>query len=316
MRLENYALYTDGACSGNPGPGGWAAFALASDPESDTPNLSQIHGELAGGDPATTNNRMELTAVLEALRHEPEQYRPLPLTVHTDSQYLVKAFSEGWLDNWQRKGWRTAKGKAVENQDLWQPLAALVQKRPALIHWNWVKGHSGDAMNEMADRRAVLYSQQARREKEPFIEGTLIFARPALTAQIIEGSCRDLPAPEPEPTPSSSLPAVSPAAAPPAPNAALPAAAPAALNETSPPAAKETSTAAQFQKLIDPAAGLAPTLREEHTLRALEAAEQVKSTPLPGDRIQMSLHYPDGSSLLLYLQSIATAVLPGPTIFQ
>ena len=309
MRLDNYALYTDGACSGNPGPGGWAAIALATDPESETPKIPLIRGELAGGDPATTNNRMELTAVLEALRHEPKEYRQLPLTVHTDSQYLVKAFTEGWLDNWQRKGWRTAKGKEVENKGLWQQLAALVQHRPALIHWNWVKGHSGDAMNDMADRKAVLYAQQARREKEPFQEGTLIFARsplPPMAANpppaVIEGSCRELP--EQAPT---ELPAAPPPAVPlPAPAAPL-----AAETEPSLPAT-ELSTAEKYQQLIDPTTGTSPIVREDHVQCALAAAERVEQNPLPGDRIEMRLHYPDRSSLLLYLQCIATAALPGP----
>ena len=135
---EAIAIYTDGACKGNPGVGGWGALL--------------VHGghekELYGGEPATTNNRMELTAVIRALE---AVTRPLPLVVHTDSQYVQKGITE-WLPGWKRKGWKTADGKPVKNLDLWQRLDQLSARHR--IDWRWVRGHSGHAGNERADRLA------------------------------------------------------------------------------------------------------------------------------------------------------------------
>ena len=293
MSLSNYALYTDGACSGNPGPGGWAVLALAQD-DQDEPSLPRIRGELAGGDPATTNNRMELTAVIQALRHEPEEYSRLPLTLHSDSEYVLKAFNEGWLDAWQRKGWRTAKGKEVANRDLWQSLLALVSNRPGSIQWNWVKGHNGDALNEMADRKAVLYSQQARREKEPFQEGTLIFQRPATPVpaeinpySVVEGSCRELP----EETALPVLPE----------------------RPQLPPAAPRPQTHAELRHhLLNSILenGLSEETREKMTMLSVNGATKVDLTALPSDQLTLTLRYPDGSGMLLRLQCVAAELLP------
>ena len=132
------AIWTDGACSGNPGPGGWGAILRAGGRER----------ELCGGEPATTNNRMELTAAIAALE---ALKRPCRVELRTDSQY-VRGGVTAWLDNWKRNGWRAADKKPVKNDDLWRRLDAAAQRHE--IDWRWVKGHAGDAMNERADALA------------------------------------------------------------------------------------------------------------------------------------------------------------------
>jgi ribonuclease HI len=131
-------IYADGACRGNPGPGGWGVLLRVAGSEK----------ELCGGEPATTNNRMELTAVirgLEALKHR------CAVRVYTDSQYVQKGISQ-WIHDWKRRGWRTADKKPVKNVDLWQRLDALAQGHQ--IEWHWVKGHAGHDGNERADALA------------------------------------------------------------------------------------------------------------------------------------------------------------------
>lgn len=131
-------IYTDGACKGNPGPGGWGAYLK-----------SGVHEkELFGGEPQTTNNRMELVAVIEALASLKRRCR---VVLHTDSQYVKLGVTE-WLPNWIRRGWKTAGNKAVKNADLWARLAELAQRHD--IDWRWVRGHAGNAGNERADRLA------------------------------------------------------------------------------------------------------------------------------------------------------------------
>jgi len=131
-------IYTDGACKGNPGVGGWGAWLCYAGHEK----------ELFGGEAMTTNNRMELTAVIRALE---AIKRPIPIIVHTDSQYVRKGITE-WLANWKRKGWRTADGKPVKNADLWRELDALAANHQ--VEWRWVKGHSGHVGNDRADQLA------------------------------------------------------------------------------------------------------------------------------------------------------------------
>ena len=131
-------IYTDGACKGNPGPGGWGALLACGGKEK----------ELFGGDPLTTNNRMELMAVIQALG---ALKRGCQVRVHTDSQYVQKGISE-WLAAWKRRGWRTADLKPVKNIDLWKSLDSAAQAHS--IEWIWVRGHAGNAGNERADRLA------------------------------------------------------------------------------------------------------------------------------------------------------------------
>jgi ribonuclease HI len=131
-------IWTDGACRGNPGPGGWGAVLVSGT------NRRELHGGALG----TTNNRMELTAVIEALA---ALKKPSDLVIHTDSQYVRLGISE-WLAQWERRGWKTANRKPVKNQDLWQRLAELAA--PHQIEWRWVPGHAGIEGNERADALA------------------------------------------------------------------------------------------------------------------------------------------------------------------
>ena len=131
-------IFTDGACSGNPGPGGWAAILRAGCHEK----------ELCGGEKATTNNRMELTAVIEGLK---ALNKSSTVTVHTDSRYVMDGAAK-WLIGWKKKGWKTADKKPVKNEDLWRALDAEMARHQ--IHWVWVAGHSGHPENERADALA------------------------------------------------------------------------------------------------------------------------------------------------------------------
>lgn len=131
-------IYTDGACRGNPGPGGWGAYLVS----------RGVERELWGGEPATTNNRMELTAAIRALG---ALKRPCRVRIYTDSKYVMQGIEE-WLANWKRRGWKTADKKPVKNQDLWEQLDTEVARHE--ITWTWVKGHAGNAGNERADQLA------------------------------------------------------------------------------------------------------------------------------------------------------------------
>lgn len=133
-------IYTDGACSGNPGPGGWAAILLAKGAEK----------IISGYDQATTNNRMELTAAAEALSM---LHKPCDVSLYSDSAYLVSAFNQKWLDNWQNNGWKNSAGQPVSNPDLWQRLLALSKMHS--ISWIKVKGHSDNEFNNRCDQLAV-----------------------------------------------------------------------------------------------------------------------------------------------------------------
>ena len=131
-------IYTDGACRGNPGPGGWGALLSSGEHEK----------ELSGAEPQTTNNRMELTAVIRALE---SLKRPTEARIFTDSEYVRRGITE-WVKNWKARGWKTADRKPVKNQDLWERLDALAAGHK--IDWRWVKGHSGVPGNERVDRLA------------------------------------------------------------------------------------------------------------------------------------------------------------------
>lgn len=138
--MKKVNIYTDGACSYNPGPGGWGAVLIYRGKEK----------RISGFEPETTNNRMEMMAVIKALEALKE---PCTVVLHTDSAYIHNAFSKHWIDNWQRNGWKTASKKPVENQDLWQrilELAAINQ-----VTWKKVKGHSDDKYNNICDELAT-----------------------------------------------------------------------------------------------------------------------------------------------------------------
>jgi ribonuclease HI len=135
MSKEVVEIHTDGACKGNPGPGGWGAWLRYGDHET----------ELFGGEPLTTNNRMEMMAVIKALG---ALKRPCIVKIYTDSVYVQKGMTE-WISNWKARGWKTSDRKPVKNDDLWKQLDAAVQRHD--IEWIWVKGHAGHVGNERAD---------------------------------------------------------------------------------------------------------------------------------------------------------------------
>jgi ribonuclease HI len=145
--LNQVQIYTDGACKGNPGPGGWGVLLMGGGHTK----------ELFGGEKNTTNNRMELMAVIQALE---SLKRPCAVTLFLDSQYVLKGITE-WLPGWKAKGWRTASKQPVKNQELWQRLDALIASSGHVIDWRWVRGHNGDAGNERADALANLGVAQA-----------------------------------------------------------------------------------------------------------------------------------------------------------
>ena len=137
--MKTITIYTDGACSGNPGPGGWGAVLM--------------HGEtireLSGGEPATTNNRMEMLGVIRALE---ALKTPCKVRLHSDSAYVINCFRERWYERWERNGWKNSKKEPVENRDLWERMLALVRTHE--VEWVKVKGHAGDRWNERCDELA------------------------------------------------------------------------------------------------------------------------------------------------------------------
>lgn len=135
-------IFADGACSGNPGPGGWGAVLKC-------PALG-MEKHLSGAEPDTTNNRMELMAIIQALK---ALKKPCRVVVMTDSRYVVDAFQKNWLANWQKNGWRTASKQPVKNEELWRELLATAW--PHQVRWQWIRGHAGHPENELADSLAV-----------------------------------------------------------------------------------------------------------------------------------------------------------------
>jgi ribonuclease HI len=140
-------IYTDGACSGNPGPGGWGAILIS----------GRHRKEISGGEPLTTNNRMELMAAISALE---ALKKPSHVDLHTDSEYVKKGISE-WIHGWKQRGWKTADKKPVKNVELWQRLDTARARHE--VHWHWVRGHAGHAENERAD-------ELAREGMQPFLK--------------------------------------------------------------------------------------------------------------------------------------------------
>ncbi|MBA3696328.1 MAG: ribonuclease HI [Methylotenera sp.] len=153
-KTNEVVIYADGACKGNPGPGGWGAWIQYDEHEK----------ELFGGAPLTTNNRMELTAVIKAIE---ALKRPCKIKVYTDSVYVQKGISE-WIIGWKARNWRTADKKPVKNDDLWRELDELVQQHQ--IQWLWVKGHAGDIGNERADMLANKGVEQLLNAPSLFID--------------------------------------------------------------------------------------------------------------------------------------------------
>jgi ribonuclease HI len=149
--MTEVVIYTDGACSGNPGPGGWGVVMRWQGKEKD----------LYGFDPVTTNNRMELMAAIQALE---ALQRPTTVSLHTDSKYLLDGITK-WIQGWQRNGWKTAAKKPVKNEDLWRRLTEAM--RPHDVDWVWVKGHAGDPGNERADALARRGIEEATGVAQP-----------------------------------------------------------------------------------------------------------------------------------------------------
>ena len=142
--MKTVTLYTDGACSGNPGPGGWAAILLYG---------SHIK-ELSGGEKNTTNNRMELTGVIEGLR---ALNQPCSVELYSDSKYVIDGLEKGWAKGWRARGWKKADKSPALNPDLWEKLLNLTEGH--VIHYKWIKGHAGHPENERCDRLAVAWYQ-------------------------------------------------------------------------------------------------------------------------------------------------------------
>ena len=153
--MQRVSVHTDGACSGNPGPGGWGALLAYDGHEK----------ELSGGEPLTTNNRMELMAAIMALE---AMKRPVTIDLHTDSVYVKDGITR-WLKDWKARGWRTAAKKPVKNVDLWQRLESALERHD--VTWHWVKGHAGDAGNERADELARQGMAPFKPEKGASDEG-------------------------------------------------------------------------------------------------------------------------------------------------
>ena len=147
MPPDRVTIYTDGACKGNPGPGGWGALLIK----------GSVEKELFGGEPLTTNNRMELTAVIRALG---ALKRPCAVDIYTDSQYVRQGIM-GWIHNWKRNGWKTSDKKPVKNADLWRELDREAARHR--VAWHWVRGHSEDPGNERADALANRGVDEVRR---------------------------------------------------------------------------------------------------------------------------------------------------------
>lgn len=143
--MQTVTIYTDGACSGNPGPGGWGAILKYKD----------IEKELSGGEASTTNNRMELIAVIEALRC---LKKPCTVELYSDSKYVIDALAQGWAASWRAKGWRKADKKPALNPDLWETLLGLTAQHE--IHYHWVKGHAENEFNNRCDALAVAESKK------------------------------------------------------------------------------------------------------------------------------------------------------------
>ena len=191
--MKTVEIFTDGACSGNPGPGGWGAIL----------RFNGTTKELSGGEPVTTNNRMELMAAISALNALTE---PCEVLLHTDSKYVMDGIS-GWIHGWKRNGWETADKKPVKNGELWQALDEANRRHK--VKWHWVKGHAGHVENERADELARIGMAPFKKKRGPIspLEGEM-------SAKPTEGGTPQRPAKPavaaPKPTPSSNAKAAKP----------------------------------------------------------------------------------------------------------
>jgi ribonuclease HI len=149
MSDESVIIYTDGACSGNPGPGGWGAVLI----------FKGTEREVSGGEALTTNNRMEMRAAIEGLN---ALKRPCAVELFTDSQYVMQGITS-WMKNWKRRGWKTADNKPVKNEDLWRLLDEAATRHQ--VKWHWVKGHADDAINNRVDALAVAAMQPFKEKR-------------------------------------------------------------------------------------------------------------------------------------------------------
>lgn len=145
--MKNVRIYSDGACSGNPGPGGWGAIIQCDKPKAEK--------ELSGAEANTTNNRMEMLAIIEAAALLKEA---CDITIYTDSTYVADAFRKRWIDSWQKNGWRTAAKTPVKNEDLWRRMLEVLARHK--VRWEWIRGHAGHPQNERADRLAVAAREE------------------------------------------------------------------------------------------------------------------------------------------------------------
>ncbi|MEX0780721.1 MAG: ribonuclease HI [Balneolales bacterium] len=145
MSKPQVSIYTDGACSGNPGPGGWAALLESNDKRK----------EISGGEKVTTNNRMEMKAIIEGLR---TLKKPCTVFIYSDSALIINTFNKGWITNWQRRNWKKADKKPVENQDLWKEMLSVMDDHT--VNWIKVKGHSTNERNNLVDELAVRESRK------------------------------------------------------------------------------------------------------------------------------------------------------------
>ncbi|WEK48077.1 MAG: ribonuclease HI [Candidatus Andeanibacterium colombiense] len=147
--MSSIEIFTDGACKGNPGPGGWGALL----------RKGTVEKELSGGDPATTNNRMEMMGVIRALQ---ALNKPCEVDLYSDSKYVIDGITK-WIFGWQKRGWKNAAKQPVANEDLWREMIEAV--RPHTVKWHWVKGHAGHAENERVDRLASAAAEQAAKKR-------------------------------------------------------------------------------------------------------------------------------------------------------
>jgi ribonuclease HI len=191
MNFDRTLAFSDGAASGNPGPGGWAAILLSPDGHVT---------EVGGGDPHTTNNRMELTGAIRALAHaDPARG---PVAVYTDSTYVIRGIRE-WIWNWKRRGWKTAEGADVLNRDLWEVLLAEVTRHGKdRVEWHYVRGHVGTPGNERCDEIAVAFSRNKAKDAQLYFGPLIGYSRPlldlpedtALPARTSKGAGKKAPA--------------------------------------------------------------------------------------------------------------------------